>query len=923
MTRPHDIALVSMVAPAAGQMATRARAAAVSGDIPILAAKITAPDVPDWAVQRPRVRQLITRATRWFPLTVVTGPQGAGKTMALALWAAAESGTVAWVSLDSHDDRPAAFWSYVVAALERSGVVIPGAAPAFARGRSAEYTFLPRIASVLANQDTPVILILDDFHVLTNPQVLKSIDFVLRNAGAGLRLVTGSRTEPLLPLHRYQLAGHLTEIRASDLAFSTAETGLLMAQHGVTLRADSLESLTQRTEGWAAGLRLAAMTMATHLGPDQFVEELATEDSALTAYVVDEVLNVQPPEVRDILLSTSILEEFDAEAACEVTGNEHAAEILSALADTNAFIQPAGHGRYRYHNLFAEVLRLKLRYGHHGRTAALHRRAARWYERNGSLTVAVRHAVHAGDWPLAASIVVEALALSEIIEPWNDQRLGDEFRTLPHDETSTGPQPHLVSAALALSAGRLEDSAAALSVAEDLLDRFPDDLQAAGLLAANMTHVAISRRTGDFAAAAAAVDRAVLLVGKIPEHQLALHPEIRVRMLADRATVELWAGHLGDAARIYKSAADAAAVPAMEGGRADCLGRLALVAALRGQLTHAAKLASPAATGLAADNRQLSTRHPDPAALVALALVHLEHMELRQAHDLLRQADAGLDVTPDRLVRAVSSLVMAGCALAEGHAGAALDIVAAARSGWSAPAWLEQELSLVESRAHVATGDIRAALAATRLAAGGSTPALAVALAHVWAGAGNSDNARRALAHALAAPREVPERVRLQAHLVEAWLCFKGGDHAPGRRSLASALRLAEREQLRLPFAMEYRWIGPVLRHDPELAAAHPRLLPPPLRRDQPPARAPALAPSPRSDQASVLIVEPLTAREREVLRQASAMLSIAEIASELYLSINTVKSHLKSINRKLGVSRRREAVRRARQLGLLQEEPC
>src|ERR1700722_19331169 len=159
-------------------------------------------------------------------------------------------------------------------------------------------------------------------------------------------------------------------------------------------------------------------------------------------------------------------------------------------------------------------------------------------------------------------------------------------------------------------------------------------------------------------------------------------------MLADRAAVELWAGHLGDAARMFKSAADAAAVPAMERGRADCLGRLALVAALRGQLTHAAKLASRATTGLAADNQQLSTRHPNPAARVALALVHLEHMELHRAHDFLRQADADLDVTPDRLVRAVSSLVMAWSALAEGRAGAAIEIVATARSGWSAPAWL-------------------------------------------------------------------------------------------------------------------------------------------------------------------------------------------------------------------------------------------
>jgi LuxR family transcriptional regulator, maltose regulon positive regulatory protein len=907
-----------MVAPVARQMVARAERPAVSAAVPILASKITAPGVRDWAVQRPRVSQLITRATRWCPLTVVTGPQGAGKTMALALWAAAESGRVAWVCPDSYDDRPEVFWAYVVAALQRSGVAIPGELPAAARGGSADYRFLLRIASLLADQDPPVILILDDFHVLSESEVMKGLNFVLRNAGAGLRLVACSRMEPLLPLHRYRLAGHLAEIRAGDLAFSTAEADLLMAQHGVTLRADSLESLMQRTEGWAAGLRLAAMSMGAHPDPDQFVKELASEDSALTSYLVDEILNTQPPDVRDILLGTSILEEVDAEAACEVTGNEHAAEILSALAHANAFIQPTGCGRYRYHSLFAEVLRLKLRHGQPGRTVALHRRAARWYERNGPLTEAVRHAAKAGDWPLAASIVIEGLAISEIIEPWSDQLLSDEFRNMPQDEAWGEPQPYLASAAVAVSAGQPEGSAAALSVAEDLLERLPADQQAAGLLAATMIHLAISRRTGDLAAAAVAADQAELLVGKIPGHQLALHPEIRARVLAVRGTVELWAGHLGEAARILASAADAAAASGSERGRADCIGRLALVAALRGQLTHAAKLASPPIAGLPTDKRQPPARNPNPMALVALALVHLEHMELRPARDLLRQADAGPSGTLDRPVQVISRLIMACSALAEGRAGAAIEIVATARSGRPAPAWLDHKLSLVESRAHVATGDIRAALTAARLAAGDNSPASAVTLAHAWAAAGDRENARRALTPALATQGQVPEQVRLQAHLVNAWLCYKSGDHALGRQSLASALRLAEHEQLRLPFAMEYRWIAPVLRRDPELAAIHHRLLPSSFRRDRPPGPAPAPASATRSNQASTLIVEPLTGREREVLRHASAMLSTAEIASELYISANTVKTHLRTIYRKLAASQRSEAVRRARQLGLL-----
>jgi len=211
-------------------------------------------------------------------------PAGAGKTMALALWAAAEPGTVAWVGLDEFDNRPGVFWAYVVAALRRSGVAVPTALPA-ARGREAGHVFLLELAAALAAQDPPVTLVLDDLHLLTDPELLDGLDYVLRNTGAGLRLVVAARMDPL-PLHRYRLAGELTEIRPADLAFTVPEAGLLLARHGSTLTAGSIERLTRRTGGWAAGLRLAGISIRTHPGPDQFVKELISEDSALTGYMV-------------------------------------------------------------------------------------------------------------------------------------------------------------------------------------------------------------------------------------------------------------------------------------------------------------------------------------------------------------------------------------------------------------------------------------------------------------------------------------------------------------------------------------------------------------------------------------------------------------------------------------------------------------
>src|SRR5262249_43585402 len=156
--------------------------------------------------------------------------------------------------------------------------------------------------------DAPVTLLLDDLHVMTDPGVLKGLEFVVRHAGPSLRLVVASRMDPLLPLHRYRLAGQLTDIRARDLAFSVAEAAVLLAQHGSTATAGTAEGLTQRTGGWAAALRLAAMSLSSHPDPAQFVKEMVAGDSALIDHLVNEVLNLQPPEVREILLSTSILE---------------------------------------------------------------------------------------------------------------------------------------------------------------------------------------------------------------------------------------------------------------------------------------------------------------------------------------------------------------------------------------------------------------------------------------------------------------------------------------------------------------------------------------------------------------------------------------------------------------------------------------
>jgi LuxR family maltose regulon positive regulatory protein len=321
------------------------------------------------------------------------------------------------------------------------------------------------------------------------------------------------------------------------------------------------------------------------------------------------------------------------------------------------------------------------------------------------------------------------------------------------------------------------------------------------------------------------------------------------------------------------------------------------VEALRGRLRRSAQLAS---------------RNPAPAALVALAWVHLDRQELAQARGYLQQADAALAVTGDKLTGTLAQLTAGWCALAGGRPEAAAQIIARARAGWPVPAWLGQQLSLALSRAWAAAGDIAAALAAARQAGGDRSPEAAVTLAHARAAAGDGDGARRVLAPALAAGSGASDRARVQAWLVDARISCRNGDGEQARQSLVRALRLAAPEQLRLPFAMERSWIVPVLRRYPGLADSHQDLLAPIVRPGQLPP--PVIAPEP----APIVVIEPLSERETQVLRHVSSMLSTAEVASELYISTNTVKTHLRSIYRKLAVTHRGEAVRRARQLELI-----
>jgi LuxR family maltose regulon positive regulatory protein len=891
-----------MPATPARAMARRARRTARADDS-VLVSKITVPALPKWNVSRDRITALIANGSRG-PLTVVTGPPGAGKTMALASWAAegSRSGPVAWVTVDRFDNRPEVFWSHVIEALRRAGVALPAELPATAARQPS--LFLHHFASAMAAQDpVAVTLVLDDVHLLTKPRCLDGLDYVLRNASGGLHLMVASRMDPLLPLHRYRLTGELTEVRACDLAFSVTEAGLLMAQHGITLTPDLLETLTRRGEGWAAGLRLAAISMDGHHDPGQFVKELEAEDGPIAGYLIDEVLNRQPAQVRDLLLRTSILDRVNVELASELAGERETGELIPALAQANAFVQPIGHGWYRYHSLFADVLRLKFRHESPHTVTQLRRRAARWLWRNGTLLEAVSQAAAAGDWALAARIAVEELAVGTLLDPRAGGPLAEAFRPMPADLAPQEPPPLIVAAAMALRRAPGDAAGTRLASAERLLERLPAGEELPSRMAVALIRMALARRDGDLGAAGEASAQAGRVLAQLPPDLLSRHPEVRMQELSARGAVQMWSGRLDDAASTLDQAA------AVMCGSCDCFGPPALVEALRGRFTHASRLAASASAPPGAG----SAWHHGAAAEVALAWAHLERNQLSEAAGRLARAEDALHAQPDRLIGAVAWLVAARLSLARGRAEAAAEMIGRAGSGWPLPPWLERRLALAASHAYAASGDVQAALDAARRAGPPSSLAGAVALARARLAGADPRAAAQALAQASATVADqTPDLLRLEAWLLEAELGYGGGDQDRGRQALEHALKLAEKERVLLPFAIQRAWIEPVLQRDAGLAGDFRYLFRPPAAPGRP------LAVPPAAGQAAPVIVEQLSGRELEVLRHVSRMLSTAEIAEEMYLSVNTVKSHLKSIFRKLGVSHRREAVRRARQLALL-----
>jgi LuxR family transcriptional regulator, maltose regulon positive regulatory protein len=887
--------------------------------MPLLGSKVVMPDLPAGLILRPRLLELLS-AGMDGGLALLGAPAGFGKTVLLCSWASSArvDGPVAWLSLEADDNDAGRFWAYVTAALERSGALPAGAAAPAGSLRDDQIELAP-LLNALDGLRPPAVLVLDDFHEIGDEAILRGMQFLIRHCPPTLRLVISARADPRLELHQLRTSGKLTEIRVAELAFTPEEAAELLRGQGVAVRPADVALLHAHTEGWAAGLRLAALTLRDHPDPGRFIAEFAGDDRSVADYLTGEVLARQPLPVRGMLLCTSILDRLNGALSDALTGRDDGEPMLAELERAGAFVVPLERrgGWYRYHQLFAELLRVELRHEAPERIPELHRRAASWLGANGFPAEAARHALTAGDWQLATAVV---------LEHWHELVLGDPIilrellGLLPPELAGLDPELALRAAADQAGAALPADQ----QVAEIRRRRLP-------LLVAAL-RLGEAWRAGDLDVVAVAALEMLALLGE-PGAGAASpgggagqpgadgggsgQDAARVFALTALAVAERGTGDLEAAEATLRESLAVAARAGLERPLADGTSQLALLEAARGRLRAAERSALEA---LELAERQGCAKDPQTvAAHLALCVAYGQWNDLPAAEHHLEQATAAGRADSAPAVAAGLAVVRAWLLQARGDVPGGLEVVAAARRELAARPvpYLERPLAVREAELRIAAGDEVGARAALEAASGPDRPAPAVEVtrARLELEQGDAKAAGATLAPWLNGSATTPSLdLLVEAWLLDARAARALGDPERGFRSLERALHLADQEGFRLPFLGGRGQVRELLGGHLDGPTAHRQLVAELLE-----ARRPAPEPEPPvRASAEETLIEPLSERERIVLRYLTSALSNVEIAAELYVSVNTVKTHIKSIYRKLDTTGRRDAVRRARELHLL-----
>ncbi|WP_344410538.1 helix-turn-helix transcriptional regulator, partial [Streptomyces viridochromogenes] len=739
---------------------------------PFLRTRFALPARPATFLRRARLVHHLDQALR-TPLTMVNGAAGAGKTLLVADWAAGLRHPVVWLSLDPSLGGPGMFWAHLLQALRTHGVPVADGVGTPADAGRVPHTLLTRLAAQLGTEGDELTVVLDEYDRIGTPEVAEQLEFVLHHAGPGLHVVLVTRTEPLLPLHRYRASGAITEIRNAELAFTPEETVALLRRHGLRLSVQAAAALVERTGGWAAGLRLCALAAQEHPDPEAYLKEFEAGHSAVADFLLAEVLKRQPSATQDLLLRVSVLERFCPDLANELTGRGDAEAILAGLHRENAFVEDLGHGWYRLHPLFREILRAHLRERSAELEPRLHLRAAHWLGRSGHLPEMLTHGAAAGEWDLTAGALVDDLAIGQLFTGLRTGHLVDLFSGM--DPAAASPAADLVRVARDLSRGDLDHALARLGPVRERLDAAGPGGTAAGRLGCALLEALAARVTGSPQRAEDAVRAARELQHELPADLLDKHPELSALLLTHLGSARLWAGDLDEARAALTTVADTTTGAATALPRADALELLALIDHLDGRPATAERKASAALAET--DRYGLAEGAGTGLGRVVLAAVAVERDDLTEARDLL-------DGTPgpavhDPVTAAGRSLATARLLLARGRARAALEaaepvVPAAVRSPWQ-----RVHTALVASSAHLAEG--RPDLATKVLEQlGGEHPVLAVAAARARLAAGDPDAALGLLDPAGTVVGAGPA-VLVRATLLRAQAAHTAGDTATAR----------------------------------------------------------------------------------------------------------------------------------------------
>jgi LuxR family maltose regulon positive regulatory protein len=849
-------------------------------------------------------------------VTVISAPAGSGKTSLLRAWDGrpGQPRRLAMLQVQRNQQDAHQFWLALLDAVRHAAATTGSAEPPAATPDFNALAMVDGVLAELADADGGITLVIDDLHELTSPEALGQLTRLLTNLPLHAHAILTTRHDLRLRLHQLRLAGQLAEIRAAELRFSEGETRELLDASGISLSDSGAALLHQRTEGWAAGLRLAVISLAGHPDPERFVTEFSGSDRTVAEYLIAEMLDRQPPDVQDLLLRTSLLDRVNGDLADVLTGRPSSEGMLLRLEDANAFVESLNPERtwFRYHHLFADLLRLELRRTMPEEVPALHRRAAGWFTQHGQVVNAIRHTQAAGDWPEAARLLADH-SFSLTLDG-QAQTMDALLRAFPPG--GDHPELALVRATVDLLRGRLDQAAAHLAVAETHAETAPPGRQRGLKVAVAALNLSLAGRRGNFAGV---VEQARFLASPLTgpsDEDIALGSDLRAVALMNLGIAETWSLGRPDALDAERRLREGAAL-ARQIGRpyleVACLARLGFASLVLHSFATTQRHCREAIT--LAEKYGWGTEPVIAPALMMLAGTMVWTGELDEGERWLQRTERALqtDTGPDirLLLHQTAGVLDAG----RGRHYEALDEFSAAEH-------LASQLADSHALASRVTGWMLATQA--RLGMTGEARAALAALDDERANSGEIRNARGVIclaegdpAGALGVLQDVLDGTApviayatvVETHLLAGLAHRQLGDQRAANQAAERALALAESERLVLPFAMtgSAMLLEALPRHQTEHAALLADILDV-LHGSSPAAK----------EQSSLPPAEELSAGELRVLRYLPTNLSRPEIAGELSVSLNTVSTHLRSIYAKLQVRDRSSAVRRARELRLL-----